>query len=253
MIERALELEPGRTADAGAPARLPVRRALLLARARPDAGAQPGGDRDRHRARRPRGARLRLRGAPARAVGRPAPAASGSRPRPRCSRWPARSGNLELQLQAHAWLVVDLLERGDRDAVDAQMEAFGVRRRAAPPAAVRVERDRVAGDARAAGGRARRADRLASEALAAGAPAEAVTAPQYYAIQLLAIRREQGRMGELEQRGPRAGRPTTRAGRPGAPRWSTCCARRAGWTRRARSSSGSPPATSRTSPRTATG
>ena len=33
-------------------------------------------------------------------------------------------GNLELQLQAHAWLVVDLLERGDLDAVDAQIEAF---------------------------------------------------------------------------------------------------------------------------------
>jgi tetratricopeptide (TPR) repeat protein len=44
-----------------------------------------------------------------------------------------------------------------------------------------------------------RADQLAAEALAAGAPAEAVTATQYYSIQLLAIRREQGRMGELEQ------------------------------------------------------
>jgi tetratricopeptide (TPR) repeat protein len=43
-----------------------------------------------------------------------------------------------------------------------------------------------------------RADVLASEALAAGAPAEAVTASQYYAIQVLGIRREQGRMGELE-------------------------------------------------------
>ena len=44
-----------------------------------------------------------------------------------------------------------------------------------------------------------RADRLAAEALAAGAPAEAVTASQYYAIQILAIRRDQGRMGELEE------------------------------------------------------
>ncbi len=33
-------------------------------------------------------------------------------------------GSLELELQAHAWLVVDLLERGDREAVDAQIEAF---------------------------------------------------------------------------------------------------------------------------------
>jgi tetratricopeptide (TPR) repeat protein len=43
------------------------------------------------------------------------------------------------------------------------------------------------------------ADQLAAEALAAGGPVEAVTASQYYAIQLLGIRRDQGRMGELEQ------------------------------------------------------
>jgi hypothetical protein len=39
---------------------------------------------------------------------------------------------------------------------------------------------------------------LAAAARAAGAPAAALTARQYYAIQLLAIRREQGRMGEIE-------------------------------------------------------
>jgi tetratricopeptide (TPR) repeat protein len=107
-------------------------------------------------------------------------------------------GNLELQLQAHAWLVVDLLERGDREAVDAQMEAFaaGADRLRQPlfewnlllwramRALMRGELDD--------------ADRLAAVALAAGAPAEAVTASQYHAIQLLAIRRDQGRMGELE-------------------------------------------------------
>ena len=43
------------------------------------------------------------------------------------------------------------------------------------------------------------AERFAAEALALGAPGETVTAPQYYASQLLAIRREQGRMAELEQ------------------------------------------------------
>jgi DNA-binding SARP family transcriptional activator/tetratricopeptide (TPR) repeat protein/ABC-type cobalamin/Fe3+-siderophores transport system ATPase subunit len=108
-------------------------------------------------------------------------------------------GNLELQLQAHAWLVVDLLERGDRDAVDAQMEAF------------KVGADRLRqplfewnvllweGMRALLTGSLDRADQLAAQALAAGGPAEAVTATQYYAIQLLAIRREQGRMGELEQ------------------------------------------------------
>jgi tetratricopeptide (TPR) repeat protein len=107
-------------------------------------------------------------------------------------------GNLELQLQAHAWLVVDLLERGDRDAVDAQIEAFeaGAGRLRQPlfewnSILWRAMRALLAGSLSLA-------DQLAAEALAAGAPAEAVTVSQYYAIQLLGIRREQGRMGELE-------------------------------------------------------
>ena len=107
-------------------------------------------------------------------------------------------GNLELQLQAHAWLVVDLLERGDRDAVDAQMEAFaaGADRLRQPlfewnSILWRAMRALLAGSLSLA-------DQLAAEALAAGAPAEAVTVSQYYAIQVLGIRREQGRMGELE-------------------------------------------------------
>ncbi len=107
-------------------------------------------------------------------------------------------GNLELELQAHAWLVVDLLEAGDRDAVDAQIEAFtdGAERLRQPlylwnVLVWRAMRAMLAGSLE-------RAEVFASEALAAGASAEAVTAPQYYAIQLLALRREQDRMGELE-------------------------------------------------------
>ncbi len=82
----------------------------------------------------------------------------------------------------------------------------------------------VAGDARAAG-RARSSEPTGwpRRRWRPGSHGEAVTAPQYYAIQLLAIRREQGRMGELEQRRPRAGgrqpRPAglaRRAGRPAA-------------------------------------
>jgi tetratricopeptide (TPR) repeat protein len=107
-------------------------------------------------------------------------------------------GDAELQLQAHAWLVVDLLESGDRDAVDAQITAFsaGAEQLRQPLyiwhgivwRAMRALLD----------GRLDEADELAAEALAAGAPGEAVTAPQYFAVQLLAIRREQGRIGELE-------------------------------------------------------
>jgi tetratricopeptide (TPR) repeat protein len=107
-------------------------------------------------------------------------------------------GNLELELQAHAWLVVDLLEAGDRDAVDAQVEAFtdGAERLRQPlylwnVLVWRAMRALLAGQLE-------RAEHLASQALAAGASAEAVTAPQYYAIQLLAVRREQDRLQELE-------------------------------------------------------
>ncbi|HEX3835095.1 MAG TPA: AAA family ATPase [Solirubrobacteraceae bacterium] len=107
-------------------------------------------------------------------------------------------GDLELTLQGHAWLIVDLLEAGDRTAVEAQVAAFE-----AGAAELRqpvfqwnaaVWRTMLA----LLDGRLADADRLAAEALSAGIMPEGVTAPQYYAIQLLGIRREQGRMGELE-------------------------------------------------------
>jgi tetratricopeptide (TPR) repeat protein len=47
-------------------------------------------------------------------------------------------------------------------------------------------------------GRLEQADELAAHALAAGGTAEAVTATQYYAIQLFLVREEQGRVGEVE-------------------------------------------------------
>jgi tetratricopeptide (TPR) repeat protein len=107
-------------------------------------------------------------------------------------------GNLELEMHAHAWLVVDLLEHGEADAVDAQIEAFaaGAERLRQPmylwnTIVWRAMKALCAGELE-------QAEAAAAEALAAGAPVEAVTAPQYYAIQLLAIRREQGRMAELE-------------------------------------------------------
>jgi DNA-binding SARP family transcriptional activator len=110
-----------------------------------------------------------------------------------------QAGDLELVLQGHAWLVVDLLEQGQPEAVHAQMQAFneGSRRLRQPLYAWQAS---VWLAMRALlEGRLEDADRLAAEALAAGSHGETVTAPQYYAIQLLAIRREQDRLGELEQ------------------------------------------------------
>jgi DNA-binding SARP family transcriptional activator/tetratricopeptide (TPR) repeat protein len=104
----------------------------------------------------------------------------------------------ELTLQGHAWLVVDLLERGDRAGVDAQMEAFsaGAQELRQPlylwnAAVWRAMRALLAGHLE-------QADQLASEAVSYGIRGEDVTAPQYYAVQLLGIRREQARMAELE-------------------------------------------------------
>ncbi|MBV8953577.1 MAG: AAA family ATPase [Solirubrobacterales bacterium] len=109
------------------------------------------------------------------------------------------AGDLELALQGHAWLVVDLLEQGNPQAVDAQIAAFseGADLLRQPlflwQAAVwRAMRALLAGELDTA-------DRLAARALEAASRGEAVTGPQYYAIQLLALRREQSRIGELER------------------------------------------------------
>jgi len=63
-------------------------------------------------------------------------------------------------------------------------------------------------------GRLDDAETLAADAAAAGVRTESVTAPQYYSIQMLGVRREQDRMGELE--------PVLRqavADNPGRPAW----------------------------------
>jgi tetratricopeptide (TPR) repeat protein len=109
-----------------------------------------------------------------------------------------QAGDLELELQGHAWLVVDLLELGDHDGVEAQIAAFaaGAHQLRQPvylwnAAVWRAMRTLLAG-------RIGEADELAHQALMAGAHVEAVTATQYYAIQLFSIRRQQDRIGELE-------------------------------------------------------
>lgn len=108
------------------------------------------------------------------------------------------AGNLELALQGHGWLVVDLLEAGDVAGVGEQIDAFergaaglrqplyewNVRVWRAMRAAMKGELDR--------------AEQLSQEALAAGQRAESLTAPHYFAVQLFSLRRDQGRLGELQ-------------------------------------------------------
>jgi DNA-binding SARP family transcriptional activator len=108
------------------------------------------------------------------------------------------AGDIELTLQGNAWLAVDMLEHGDLAGLEAQVQAFtaGARRLRQPlylwqVAIWRTMRALLAGHLSTA-------ERLASEAFSAGIRPESETATQYYAIQLLAVRREQARMGELE-------------------------------------------------------
>jgi len=114
-------------------------------------------------------------------------------------RFAREADDMELTLQGHAWLVVDLLEHGDSQAVDAQIEAFteGAERLRQP---LYLWQAAVWRGMRALlEGHLEEADKLAAQALAIGARAEPVTARQYYGVQLIAIRRDQGRMGELEE------------------------------------------------------
>jgi len=108
------------------------------------------------------------------------------------------ASDIELTLQGHAWLVVDLLERGDRRGVDVQIEAFTA-------GAERLRQPLYVWNAAVwhamialLEGRLDEADQLAGDAVSSGIRSEGVTAPQYYAIQLMGIRREQARMAELE-------------------------------------------------------
>jgi len=108
------------------------------------------------------------------------------------------AGDLELELEGAGWTVVDLLELGDVAGADIQIDA------AAALAAVvqrplylwwtslfRCTRAQLAGEFADA-------ERLAGETLAIGQRGHAENALHYYAMAMFNIRREQGRLGEVE-------------------------------------------------------
>jgi DNA-binding SARP family transcriptional activator/tetratricopeptide (TPR) repeat protein len=109
-----------------------------------------------------------------------------------------RLGDLELQLQAHAWLVVDLLDSGERAGVDAQIDVFSVGAEQLRQPLFRWQALIWRAMRALLNGSLGHSEEAITEALAAGAPAESMNAPQYYTIQLLALRREQNRSAELE-------------------------------------------------------
>jgi tetratricopeptide (TPR) repeat protein len=110
----------------------------------------------------------------------------------------AESGDLELELEGAGWTVVDLLELGDVPGADVQIDA------AVALAAVvhrplylwwtslfRCTRAQIAGAFD-------EAERIANETLAIGQREHAENALHYYAMAMFNIRREQGRLGEVE-------------------------------------------------------
>jgi tetratricopeptide (TPR) repeat protein len=120
----------------------------------------------------------------------------------------------ELQLQAHAWLVVDLMENGDRDGAEAQIDTFNHGAEALRQPLFRWQSMVWRGMLALLDGSLVGAEDAAIEALAAGAPGETITAPQYYLMQMLNVRREQGRSGELE-----ANLQDLALAHPGRPGW----------------------------------
>ena len=107
------------------------------------------------------------------------------------------AGDQELMLAGNAWLVVDLLERGDRVGVDAQIKAFeaGAERVRQPLFSwlLMVWRTMLA----LLEGRIADADRLSQAAFSIGMRQDAVTAGQYFGGQLMYARREQLQFEEL--------------------------------------------------------
>jgi DNA-binding SARP family transcriptional activator len=109
-----------------------------------------------------------------------------------------QTGDPELELQGAAWTIIDLMELGDIDGVDIQI------------AAVSKLADALhrpiwlwwAGLFRATrallDGRFDEAERIAQETLAIGQRGQAENALHYYAQCMYSIRREQGRLAEVE-------------------------------------------------------
>ena len=109
-----------------------------------------------------------------------------------------RTGDPELELEGAGWTVVDMLELGDVQGADIQIAAASKLAEALHrplylwwTSGMRCARAQLAGDFEAA-------ERLAQETLAIGQRGQAENAMHYYAQAIFNIRREQGRLGEIE-------------------------------------------------------
>ena len=108
------------------------------------------------------------------------------------------TGDPELELEGAGWTVVDLLETGDVEGADIQIAAASKLAEALHrplylwwTSGFRCARAQLSGDFELA-------ERLAQDTLAIGQRGQAENAMHYYAQAIFNIRREQGRLGEIE-------------------------------------------------------
>jgi DNA-binding SARP family transcriptional activator len=108
------------------------------------------------------------------------------------------TGDPELELQGAGWTIIDLMEMGDIQGVDIQIAAASKLAEALHrpiwlwwTSLFRCARAQLAGEFDAA-------ERLAQETLAIGQRGQAENALHYYAQSMFNIRREQGRLAEVE-------------------------------------------------------
>jgi len=109
-----------------------------------------------------------------------------------------QTGDPELELQGAGWTIIDLMELGDIQGVDIQIAAASKLAEALHrpiwlwwTSLFRCARAQLAGDFEVA-------ERLAQETLAIGQRGQAENALHYYAQSMFNIRREQGRLAEVE-------------------------------------------------------
>ncbi|MDO8615442.1 MAG: protein kinase [Dehalococcoidia bacterium] len=110
----------------------------------------------------------------------------------------AEANDKGLTVAGRLWRLVDLIELGDVPALDAEIEALaGVAEELRQPVYL-YNLALVRGMRASLDGRFEEAERLAQEALAIGRRVLSANAIQFFAVQTYLLRREQGRLHELE-------------------------------------------------------
>lgn len=108
------------------------------------------------------------------------------------------TGDPELELQGAAWTIIDLMELGDIDGVDIQIAAVSKLADALHRPVWLWWASLFRGSRAQLDGRFDEAERLAQETLVIGQRGQAENALHYYAQEMYSIRREQGRLAEVE-------------------------------------------------------